>query len=94
MKFFKFCSLQPIFGLLYLILLSQLQVQEAADCLGADCVPRYVEMKRLIELEIEDAFQAKQKVRLLPIPMIFLSVTYFCYRFDYLKIFNLALTSP
>ncbi|EES07984.1 2-carboxy-D-arabinitol-1-phosphatase [Sorghum bicolor] len=37
------------------------EVQEAADCLGADCVPRYVEMKRLIELEIEDAFQAKQK---------------------------------
>ncbi|AQK57374.1 putative 2-carboxy-D-arabinitol-1-phosphatase [Zea mays] len=37
------------------------QVQEAADCLGADCVPRYVETKRLIELEIEDAFQAKQK---------------------------------
>jgi hypothetical protein len=25
-------------------------------------VPRYVETKRLIELEIEDAFQAKQKV--------------------------------
>lgn len=37
------------------------EVQEAADCLGADCVPRYVETKRLIELEIEDAFQAKQK---------------------------------
>ncbi|CAD6258284.1 unnamed protein product [Miscanthus lutarioriparius] len=37
------------------------EVQEAADCLGADCVPRYVEMKKLIELEIEDAFQAKQK---------------------------------
>ena len=39
-----------------------LQVQEAADCLGADCVPRYVEMKNLLELEIDDAFQAKQKV--------------------------------
>lgn len=41
---------------------SQLQVQEAADCLGADCVPRYVEMKKLLELEIDDAFQMKQKV--------------------------------
>ncbi|WVZ54415.1 hypothetical protein U9M48_005212, partial [Paspalum notatum var. saurae] len=37
------------------------EVQEAADCLGADCVPRYVEMKNLMELEIDDAFQAKQK---------------------------------
>ncbi|CAO2143285.1 unnamed protein product [Urochloa humidicola] len=37
------------------------EVQEAADCLGADCVPRYVEMKNLLELEIEDVFQAKQK---------------------------------
>uniref|UniRef100_A0A0D6R669 2-carboxy-D-arabinitol-1-phosphatase n=1 Tax=Araucaria cunninghamii TaxID=56994 RepID=A0A0D6R669_ARACU len=26
------------------------QVQEAADCLGADCVPRYVEMKHMQEL--------------------------------------------
>ncbi|WVZ54444.1 hypothetical protein U9M48_005233 [Paspalum notatum var. saurae] len=37
------------------------EVQEAADCLGADCVPRYVEMKNLMELEIDDVFQAKQK---------------------------------
>ncbi|CAN6344412.1 unnamed protein product [Urochloa humidicola] len=37
------------------------EVQEAADCLGADCVPRYAEMKNLLELEIEDIFQAKQK---------------------------------
>ncbi|TVU50865.1 hypothetical protein EJB05_02257, partial [Eragrostis curvula] len=37
------------------------EVQEAADCLGADCVPRYVEMKKLLELEIDDAFQMKQK---------------------------------
>jgi hypothetical protein len=42
---------------------SQLQVQEAADCLGADCVPRYEEMKKLLELEIDDAFQMNQKVR-------------------------------
>ncbi|KAE8660366.1 putative 2-carboxy-D-arabinitol-1-phosphatase [Hibiscus syriacus] len=27
------------------------QVQEAADCLGADCVPRYVEMKRIPDLD-------------------------------------------
>ncbi|KAL5226040.1 hypothetical protein ABZP36_012679 [Zizania latifolia] len=37
------------------------EVQEAADCLGADCVPRYVEMKKLLELEIGNAFQTKQK---------------------------------
>nr|CBX25320.1 hypothetical_protein [Oryza brachyantha] len=34
---------------------------EAADCLGADCVPRYVDMKKLLELEIDDAFRIKQK---------------------------------
>ena len=64
MKFFKLCSffLMLIFGLLYLILWSQLQVQEAADCLCADCVPHYVEMNNLLELEIDDAFQVKQKV--------------------------------
>lgn len=37
------------------------EVQEAADCLGADCVPRYVEMKKLLELGIDDVFQTKQK---------------------------------
>ncbi|KAF7048526.1 hypothetical protein CFC21_057278, partial [Triticum aestivum] len=37
------------------------EVQEAADCLGADCVPRYVEMKNLFGLEIDDAFLTKQK---------------------------------
>ncbi|CAA7397096.1 unnamed protein product [Spirodela intermedia] len=30
------------------------EVQEAADCLGADCVPRYVEMKNMLELEVEE----------------------------------------
>ncbi|KAK7404824.1 hypothetical protein VNO78_05805 [Psophocarpus tetragonolobus] len=29
------------------------QVQEAADCLGADCVPRYVEMKKMGDLHVE-----------------------------------------
>ncbi|XP_034606701.1 2-carboxy-D-arabinitol-1-phosphatase [Setaria viridis] len=37
------------------------EVQEAADCLCADCVPHYVEMNNLLELEIHDAFQVKQK---------------------------------
>ncbi|KAF7053311.1 hypothetical protein CFC21_061271 [Triticum aestivum] len=37
------------------------EVQEAAGCLGADCVPRYVEMKNLLGLEIDDAFLTKQK---------------------------------
>ncbi|KAK4409053.1 2-carboxy-D-arabinitol-1-phosphatase [Sesamum angolense] len=29
------------------------RVQEAADCLGADCVPRYVEIKQLADLDVE-----------------------------------------
>ncbi|KAL3530423.1 hypothetical protein ACH5RR_009745 [Cinchona calisaya] len=29
------------------------RVQEAADCLGADCVPRYVEMKQFEDLDVE-----------------------------------------
>ncbi|KAG6477122.1 2-carboxy-D-arabinitol-1-phosphatase-like [Zingiber officinale] len=37
------------------------EVQEAADCLGVDCVPRYVEMKKMLELEIEPALQQAQK---------------------------------
>ncbi|KAL5974567.1 hypothetical protein ACLOJK_031237 [Asimina triloba] len=31
------------------------KVQEAADCLGADCVPRYVEIKQMQDLEDETA---------------------------------------
>ncbi|KAF9684590.1 hypothetical protein SADUNF_Sadunf04G0133900 [Salix dunnii] len=30
------------------------RVQEAADCLGADCVPRYVEMKQIQELDVNN----------------------------------------
>ncbi|KAH7671443.1 Histidine phosphatase superfamily clade-1 protein [Dioscorea alata] len=33
------------------------EVQEAADCLGADCIPRYVEMKKLQDLEVEPTLQ-------------------------------------
>ncbi|KAI4322377.1 hypothetical protein L6164_022080 [Bauhinia variegata] len=33
------------------------KVQEAADCLGADCVPRYVEMKQLAKLDVQTIFQ-------------------------------------
>ncbi|KAL2937624.1 putative 2-carboxy-D-arabinitol-1-phosphatase [Bienertia sinuspersici] len=29
------------------------KVQEAADCLGADCVPRYVDIKEMKELDVE-----------------------------------------
>ncbi|KAL2239350.1 probable 2-carboxy-D-arabinitol-1-phosphatase isoform X2 [Sesamum indicum] len=29
------------------------RVQEAADCLGADCVPRYVEMKQIPDLDVD-----------------------------------------
>ncbi|KAL3718250.1 hypothetical protein ACJRO7_003394 [Eucalyptus globulus] len=37
------------------------KVQEAADCLGADCVPRYVEMKQMQELECESILQQSKK---------------------------------
>ncbi|CAN1171521.1 Probable 2-carboxy-D-arabinitol-1-phosphatase [Linum perenne] len=33
------------------------RVQEAADCLGADCVPRYVEMMHVKELDAADIIQ-------------------------------------
>ncbi|XP_057747379.1 probable 2-carboxy-D-arabinitol-1-phosphatase [Arachis stenosperma] len=33
------------------------KVQEAADCLGADCVPRYVELKQIGSLDVETIFQ-------------------------------------
>ncbi|KAF3321763.1 2-carboxy-D-arabinitol-1-phosphatase [Carex littledalei] len=37
------------------------EVQAAADCLGADCVPRYVELKQLFDLEVEPIFQQARK---------------------------------
>ncbi|PKA64297.1 putative phosphoglycerate mutase [Apostasia shenzhenica] len=37
------------------------EVQEAADCLGADCVPRYVEVKRMLELDVEPVLHRAQK---------------------------------
>ncbi|KAJ0973448.1 hypothetical protein J5N97_021407 [Dioscorea zingiberensis] len=33
------------------------EVQEAADCLGADCIPRYVEIKKMLDLEVEPTLQ-------------------------------------
>lgn len=59
------------FQLRNLISWSHLQVQEAADCLGADCVPRYVEMKNLLGLEIDDAFLTKQKVRRFTVSVVY-----------------------
>jgi hypothetical protein len=59
------------FHLCHLISWSYLQVQEAADCLGADCVPRDIEMKNLLGLEIDDAFQTKQKVRPFPVCVVY-----------------------
>ncbi|KAK4255207.1 hypothetical protein QN277_008232 [Acacia crassicarpa] len=38
------------------------QVQEAADCLGADCVPRYVEMKQMENLAVETIFQQSKDI--------------------------------
>lgn len=35
------------------------RVQEAADCLGADCIPRYVEMKQMPDLDAESILLQK-----------------------------------
>ncbi|KAK0604255.1 hypothetical protein LWI29_013800 [Acer saccharum] len=40
------------------------RVQEAADCLGADCVPRYVEMKQIDNLDIENILKQSKKDKL------------------------------
>ncbi|XP_062082895.1 probable 2-carboxy-D-arabinitol-1-phosphatase [Humulus lupulus] len=37
------------------------RVQEAAECLGADCVPRYVEMKQTQNLDVENILQQSNK---------------------------------
>nr|GMD25481.1 probable 2-carboxy-D-arabinitol-1-phosphatase [Ipomoea batatas] len=39
------------------------RVQEAADCLGADCVPRYVETKQIDDLDVETILRQSKKVR-------------------------------
>uniref|UniRef100_A0A2N9FKR7 2-carboxy-D-arabinitol-1-phosphatase n=1 Tax=Fagus sylvatica TaxID=28930 RepID=A0A2N9FKR7_FAGSY len=41
------------------------RVQEAADCLGADCVPRYVEMKLIKYLDVESILQQSNRARYL-----------------------------
>ncbi|KAK1411934.1 hypothetical protein QVD17_32799 [Tagetes erecta] len=37
------------------------RVQEAADCLGADCVPRYVETKQMKDLDVHDIVSRSEK---------------------------------
>ncbi|EOY33553.1 Phosphoglycerate/bisphosphoglycerate mutase family protein isoform 1 [Theobroma cacao] len=37
------------------------RVQEAADCLGADCVPRYVEMKNIQDLDVAEILRQSTK---------------------------------
>lgn len=37
------------------------EVQAAADCLGADCTPRYVDVKNMLDLEVEPFLQQAQK---------------------------------
>ncbi|XP_015079842.1 probable 2-carboxy-D-arabinitol-1-phosphatase isoform X1 [Solanum pennellii] len=37
------------------------KVQEAADCLGADCIPRYVEMKQIPDLDVESILTQSKK---------------------------------
>lgn len=40
------------------------KVQEAADCLGADCLPRYVEVKQMEDLEVERIlYQSTKEVK-------------------------------
>ncbi|KAF8403226.1 hypothetical protein HHK36_011326 [Tetracentron sinense] len=39
------------------------KVQEAADCLGADCVPRYVEVKQINDLEVEHILRLSKKAK-------------------------------
>ncbi|KAJ0792958.1 putative 2-carboxy-D-arabinitol-1-phosphatase [Helianthus annuus] len=48
------------------------RVQEAADCLGADCVPRYVETKQLKDLDVHDILNRSKKAS--DIHFIFTSV--------------------
>ncbi|KAL6976398.1 2-carboxy-D-arabinitol-1-phosphatase [Sarracenia purpurea var. burkii] len=43
-----------------------LRVQEAADCLGADCVPRYVEIKQMQNLGVENILQQSKKDSTVP----------------------------
>lgn len=38
-------------------------MQEAADCLGVDCVPRYVETKQMENLDVEDILQQSSEAR-------------------------------
>jgi len=38
------------------------QFQEAADCLGADCVPRYVDVKEIQELDVEMMLDQSKEV--------------------------------
>lgn len=40
-------------------------MQEAADCLGADCVPRYVEMKQMGDLDVGDILRQLNKARII-----------------------------
>ncbi|XVF69103.1 hypothetical protein PTKIN_Ptkin11bG0053700 [Pterospermum kingtungense] len=37
------------------------RIQEAADCLGADCVPRYVEMKKIQDLDVAEILGRSKK---------------------------------
>ncbi|PHU15789.1 2-carboxy-D-arabinitol-1-phosphatase [Capsicum chinense] len=47
------------------------KVQEAADCLGADCIPRYVETKQIPDLDVESILTQSKKAR----DMLLISLT-------------------
>lgn len=60
-----------------------IQVQGAADCLGADCVPRYVDMKQYEELEVEHLFELQEAS-----DKYFVNTTWICY---FLHVFQFCL---
>ncbi|KAJ9558873.1 hypothetical protein OSB04_013487 [Centaurea solstitialis] len=52
------------------------RVQEAADCLGADCVPRYVETKQVKDLDIHGILNRSKKA------IFIFKVSYWCSHSD------------
>ena len=53
-------------------------MQEAADCLGADCVPRYVEMKKTQDLDVAGILQQSTKAGYLSLTLQDTSISIYC----------------
>ena len=54
-------------------------MQEAADCLGADCVPRYVEMKKIEDLDVAEILQRSTKAGYLSLTFQDSSISIYCF---------------